>query len=261
LTRNGLGVDEEEPAAHRADQHPLVVLHQRAGVDADAVGAADLLDRRHRGVCQFQRLAVGGVAGLDGRADLVGVVRVQQHGVGPELQRLERRPGLLGGLDARDEVRLLADAGDEVLQRDDRPVLADDDGVVGIAGGLLGQFLVTRAQHPDVRAGGALGPAEGRQVGAPGEVARQVDRPVALAALPDDDGVRVGLLLVLGLVDDVDVVAGERGDVDPPEFADPRHVPPVDEHPVDAGLEAGGDAALACLPVADRVVGLQPDGA
>ena len=58
----------------------------------------------------------------------------------------------------------------------------------------------------------------------------------------------------------MDVVAGERRDRDLTEFPDPGDVALVDEHTVDAGLEPGGDPALARLPVADRVVGQKPDG-
>ena len=45
------------------------MLHQRAGVDADPVGAADLLDRGDRRRDEVQRLAVGGVAGVDSTDD------------------------------------------------------------------------------------------------------------------------------------------------------------------------------------------------
>jgi hypothetical protein len=77
--------------------------------------------------------------------------------------------------------------------------------------------------------------------------------PTPLAALADDDGVGVG-------VHDVDVVAREDGDVDGAEFSHAVDVALVDEHPVNAGFETGGDAALTRLPVADGVVGFQPDG-
>jgi hypothetical protein len=210
-------------------------------------------------VAEVERLAVGRVAGLDGAADLVGGVRVEEDPVRADLQRLEGGPGLGGGRRARDEVRLVADPRDEVLQRDDRPVLTDDHGEFGLVGGCLGELLVLGAEDADVRSLRAVVAAAQRgQVRRPGEVLGHRDRPVALAALADE--VRVGLRVALGVVDHVGVGA-ERRHVHVAELPDAADVVLVDEHPVRAGLDGRRDPSLARLPVADRAVGFDPDRA
>jgi len=123
----------------------------------------------------------------------------------------------------------------------------------------LRERLVLLAEDVDVARVGVPAP-EGREVRAPREVRGEVDGAVALAALPDDPRVGFRVLVRVGLVDDVHVVRPERRDVHGAEFADLLDVLLVDEHPVHAGLQSGGDASLPGLPVADRVVGLQPDG-
>ena len=214
----------------------------------------DLFDPRYLGPLEVEVLALGVVTDLDRAPDLVGVARIEQHAVRPGFERLERRPGLLGRLDARHEVGLLADARDEVLERDDGPVLADDEGIIGLARCGLGERLVVLVEHSDVRAVGVAA-AHGREIRRPRVVGRQVGRAVALAALPDD--LRVGSLAV---VDGVDAAAvHERRDRHRAEVADLRDVALVTEHPVDAGFEPRGDPFFPVLPVAHRVVGFEPD--
>jgi len=183
-------MDEEESAGHRADEHPLVVFHQTARVDADAVGGAGLLDGGDLGVLEVERFSPHLVAYLDRLAYLVYVVGVEQDAVGAEFQRLVGRPGILGGSDAGDEIRLLADAGDEVFERNDLPVLADDDSEVGFGGDRFGERLVVLVEDSDVAAvgGGPVLP-ERREVRGTGEVGREVDRAVAFAVFSDDGGV------------------------------------------------------------------------
>gem|GEM_PF-6012205 len=210
---------------------------------------------------EVERLAFGGIADLGSVADLVGVVGIEQDAVGTEFQRLEGSLGLLGGGDAGQQVGLLANAGDQVFEGNNRPVLADDGRVVGLLGGGFGEGLVVLIEDADVGTlWGVAAAAERRQIRGAGEVVRQIDRAVALAVLADEDGVGLAVAIGLDIVDNVGVRA-ERRDVDVAEFADPADIVVVDEHPVDAGLDTGRDPLFACLPVADGVVGLDPDGA
>jgi len=210
-------------------------------------------------VPEVERLAVGGVASLHRAADLVGRVRIEEDAVGADLQRLEGRLRLRCRRRARDEVRLLADPRDQVLKRDDRPVLADDDRELGVVGGLLGEALVLGAEHPDVHALRAVvAPANRREVRGARQILGHVDGAVSLAALPDEVG--VGLSVALGVVDHVRLRA-ECGDRDVAQVADAAHVRLVDQYPVRAGLDGGRDPSLARLPVADIPVGFHPDRA
>jgi len=156
-------------------------------------------------------------------------------------------------------VCLVADARDEVLERDDGPVLADDDGDVGRRRRRLGERLVLGTEHADVR---ALCPVvatpQGGEVCRAGEVVREVDAAVALAALPDERRVRLGGLAAA--VDDVGV-GQERRHVDRTEVTDAAHVVFVDQYPVCARLDGGRDPSLSRLPVPDAVVGFHPDRA
>ena len=280
----GLGVDEEQPAAHTPHQHAFVVVHQAPGVDADAVGHPRAFDVGHGCPLKVERLAFGVVAHFHGLPDLVGIVGVEQHPVGADLERLERGLGLLRGSDARDQVGLLADPRDEVLEGDDRPVVADHDGVVGVGGGLLGERLVLLREDSDVRPlGPVVRPPEGGEIRRPREVGRKVHGAVSLTVLAYD--VRVGVSVpvrvpvtelrgvhraVVGRVAAVAVTTDfvdegglggrvERRNRHVAEITDAPDVGLVDEHPVDPRFEPRGDPPLPCLPVADRVVGLQPD--
>ncbi len=163
------------------------MFHQAARVDADAVSGAGLLDSGDLGVLQVERFPPHLVTDLDRLADFVEVVGVQQDAVSPDFQRLVGRSCVLSGPDTGDEVRLLADPGDEVFERNDLPVLADDDSEVGFGGDRLGEGLVVLVEDADVAAvgGGPVLP-ERREVRGAGEIRREVDRAVALTVFADD---------------------------------------------------------------------------
>jgi hypothetical protein len=126
------------------------VIHQATCVDTDPVGHPGAFDIEYLAVLEVECFTFGGIPHVDRVADLVGIIGIQQNAVRAEFQCLEGGLGLLGCGDAGQQVCLLADAGDQVFQRDDRPVLADNSGVVGIDGGSLGESLVVLVENTDV---------------------------------------------------------------------------------------------------------------